>query len=86
MLPRPVVILESAIKGRRALLERGRAKTETVLRISHPRPCPAVLDGLRHYRKWTPEELAMIGTMPDREVARRINRSLSAVKAKKFMA
>jgi hypothetical protein len=38
------------------------------------------------YRKWTPEELAMIGTMPDREIARRINRSLSAVKAKKFLA
>jgi hypothetical protein len=31
------------------------------------------------YRKWTPEELAMIGTMPDREVAR-------PVKAKKFLA
>ena len=38
------------------------------------------------YRKRTPEELAMVGTMPDLEVARRINRSLSAVKAKKFLA
>ncbi|HWV98498.1 MAG TPA: hypothetical protein VNZ64_02280 [Candidatus Acidoferrum sp.] len=36
------------------------------------------------YPRWTPEELAMIGTMRDREVARRINRSLSAVRAKKF--
>jgi hypothetical protein len=36
------------------------------------------------FRKWTPEELALIGTMPDREVARRINRSLSAVRGKKF--
>ena len=38
------------------------------------------------YRKRTPEELAMVGTMPDLEVARRIDRSLSAVKAKKFLA
>ncbi|HWW01070.1 MAG TPA: hypothetical protein VNZ64_15340 [Candidatus Acidoferrum sp.] len=36
------------------------------------------------YPRWTPEELAIIGTMRDREVARRINRSLSAVRAKKF--
>lgn len=36
------------------------------------------------FRHWTEEELAMIGTMPDREVARRIGRSLSAVRAKKF--
>ena len=36
------------------------------------------------FRHWSPEELAMIGTMPDREVARRIGRSLSAVRAKKF--
>lgn len=36
------------------------------------------------YRPWTKKELAMIGSMPDREVARRINRSLSAVRAKKF--
>jgi len=31
-----------------------------------------------------PEELAMIGTMSEREVARRTNRSLSATRAKKF--
>ena len=37
-----------------------------------------------HYEKWTPKELAMIGTMPDREVARLIGRSVSAVRAKKF--
>ena len=36
------------------------------------------------YRPWTSKELAMIGTMPDREVGRRINRSLSAVRDKKF--
>jgi hypothetical protein len=36
------------------------------------------------YRPWTKKELAMIGTMPDREVARRTNRSLAAVRAKKF--
>ena len=36
------------------------------------------------YRPWTSKELAMIGTMPDREVGRRINRSLSAVRGKKF--
>ena len=36
------------------------------------------------YPRWTPEELAMIGTMPDREVARRVGRSLSAVRGKKF--
>jgi hypothetical protein len=36
------------------------------------------------FRKWTRKELAMIGTMPDREVARRIDRSLSAVRGKKF--
>jgi hypothetical protein len=36
------------------------------------------------YPRWTPQELALIATMPDREVARRINRSLSAVRSKKF--
>ena len=36
------------------------------------------------FRPWTRKELAMLGTMRDREVARRINRSLSAVRAKKF--
>ncbi len=34
--------------------------------------------------EWTEEELRMIGTRPDREVARLLNRSLLAVKAKKF--
>ncbi len=33
---------------------------------------------------WTEEELKLIGTRPDREVARLLNRSLLAVKAKKF--
>ncbi len=33
---------------------------------------------------WTVDELKLIGTKPDREVARLLNRSLSAVKAKKF--
>jgi len=37
------------------------------------------------FRPWTPKELAMVGTRPDREVARRINRSLSSVRAKKFV-
>jgi hypothetical protein len=41
-------------------------------------------DLLGPYRPWAPRELAMIGTMPDRKVARRINRSLSAVRGKKF--
>jgi hypothetical protein len=41
-------------------------------------------DLLGPYRKWAAPELALIGTMPDREVARRIDRSLSAVRAKKF--
>ena len=41
-------------------------------------------DRLGPFRRWTPKELAMIGTMPDRQVARRIDRSLSAVRAKKF--
>jgi len=41
-------------------------------------------DHIGPYRHWTRKELAMIGTMPDREVARRISRSLSAVRAKKF--
>lgn len=36
------------------------------------------------FRRWTPEQLVMIGTMPDREVARRIDGSPSAVRAKKF--
>jgi hypothetical protein len=35
------------------------------------------------FRRWTKAELAMIGTVPDREVARRIDRSLSAARAKK---
>jgi hypothetical protein len=34
--------------------------------------------------EWTEEELKLIGTRPDREVARLLDRSLSAVKAKKF--
>lgn len=33
---------------------------------------------------WTDEELKLIGTRPDREVARFLGRSLSAVKGKKF--
>ena len=36
------------------------------------------------FRPSTRKELAMIGTMKDREVARRTNRSLSAVCAEKF--
>ena len=35
-------------------------------------------------RPWTEEEMRLIGTRPDREVARLINRSFSAVKGKKF--
>lgn len=34
--------------------------------------------------RWTAEELRMIGTRSDREVARRLGRSLMALKAKKF--
>jgi hypothetical protein len=34
--------------------------------------------------EWTEEELKLIGTMPDREVAKLVNRSVMAVKAKKF--
>jgi hypothetical protein len=41
-------------------------------------------DTIGPYPRWTRRELAMIGTMPDREVARRINRSLSAVRHRKF--
>jgi hypothetical protein len=41
-------------------------------------------DLLGPFRRWTPKEVAMIGTMPDRAVARRIYRSLSAVRGKKF--
>jgi hypothetical protein len=41
-------------------------------------------DLLGPYPKWTPEELALIGTMPDREVARRVNRSIGAVRHQKF--
>ena len=35
-------------------------------------------------RRWTARELRLIGTRPDREVARALGRSLSALKAKKF--
>jgi hypothetical protein len=34
--------------------------------------------------EWTEEELKLIGTRPDREVAKMLNRSVLAVKAKKF--
>jgi len=34
--------------------------------------------------EWTEDELKLIGTLPDREVARLVKRSLQAVKAKKF--
>jgi hypothetical protein len=34
--------------------------------------------------RWTEEELRMLGTRPDREVAKLLNRSLSSVKGKKF--
>jgi hypothetical protein len=34
--------------------------------------------------EWTEEELKLIGTRPDREVAKLVNRSVMAVKAKKF--
>jgi len=33
---------------------------------------------------WTKEELELVGTRPDRKVARLLNRSVLAVKAKKF--
>jgi len=33
---------------------------------------------------WTEEELKLIGSRPDREVAKLLNRSLSAVDARKF--
>jgi hypothetical protein len=36
------------------------------------------------FRRWSLEELATIGTMPYREVARCIGSSLSTVRAKKF--
>src|SRR5439155_20342946 len=32
---------------------------------------------------WTPEELAVLGTMPDTEAARRLNRAISAVRSKR---
>lgn len=35
-------------------------------------------------KPWTEEELKLIGTAPDREVAKRLGRSLSALKGKKF--
>jgi hypothetical protein len=35
-------------------------------------------------KRWTKEELALIGTRPDREVARKLGRSIGAVRAKKF--
>jgi hypothetical protein len=35
-------------------------------------------------RPWTEEELKLIGTRPDPEVARLLNRLLSAVKGKRF--
>jgi hypothetical protein len=41
-------------------------------------------DLLGHYEKWTQEELDMLGTLPDREVARLIGRSVGAVRAKRF--
>ncbi len=41
-------------------------------------------DLLGPYPKWTPQERALIGTMPDREVARRTNRSIGAVRHQKF--
>ena len=47
------------------------------------RPSPATQ---RHppFRPWTTKELAMIGTTSDCKVARRTDRSLSAVRGKKF--
>jgi hypothetical protein len=36
------------------------------------------------FEKWLPEEAAMFGIVPDREIARITGRSLSAVKGKKF--
>jgi hypothetical protein len=36
------------------------------------------------FEKWLPEEEAMFGVVPDREIARLTGRSLSAVKGKKF--
>src|SRR5688572_18816589 len=39
---------------------------------------------LGSFEKWLPEEEAMFGVVPDREIARITGRSLSAVKGKKF--
>ena len=41
-------------------------------------------DQIRKPEEWTEEELKLIGTRPDREVAKLVNRSVMAVKAKKF--
>jgi hypothetical protein len=35
------------------------------------------------YRKWTKEELALLGTMPDTEIARRTKRTTIAVAGKR---
>lgn len=34
--------------------------------------------------KWTEEEIRMIGTIPDRDLARALNRSLASIKGRKF--
>ncbi len=41
------------------------------------------LSELHHGTRWTPEQLALLGTLPDAEVARRTGRTPNAVRIKR---
>jgi hypothetical protein len=72
--PNAVAALVARNKPPRSL-EHGQHISEALRRIGHRPP-----DGAR---LWTAEEDALLGTMPDAEVARRVGRTVRAVRARR---
>src|SRR5262249_52748135 len=66
-----------AIRGRRPSAETIRKRVQTRRERGYPPPDRWAEDG------WKPEEVALLGTLPDEEGARRLGRSISAVSQKR---
>jgi hypothetical protein len=66
-----------AIRGRRPSEETIRQRVQTRKERGYPPPDRWAEDG------WKPEEVALLGTLPDDEVARRLGCSISAVSQKR---
>jgi hypothetical protein len=42
------------------------------------------IPGAQPYRRWHPDEIELLGASPDREVARRLGRTVYSVKRKRW--